>query len=177
MLLLTLDLDANSLAFFEAERRRYFPAELNVVPAHLMLFHKLPGEETPQIRRDLLRESGACRPMTLRVTGLRSLGRGVAYQVDCHDLLQLRTRLANLFATWLTPQDRQGYRPHITIQNKVSAEEAKRTMQILNSQFAPFESAGTGISLWRYLGGPWEFVECFSFTGLLPPNCDTGTRI
>ncbi len=177
MLLLTLDLDARSFAFFEAERRRYFPAELNIVPAHLMLFHNLPGWQMPQIRQDLLRESGACLPMTLRITGLRSLGRGVAYQVQCGALLQLHKRLAALFQSSLTPQDKQGYRPHITIQNKVSAEEAKRTMQILDSQFAPFESAGTGISLWRYLGGPWEFVECFSFTGTLPPNCDTGTRI
>ncbi len=180
MLLLTLDLDADSLAFFEAQRRRYFPSELNVVPAHLMLFHKLPGEEISFLRRELLREASACRTMTLRITGLRSLGRGVAYQVECAELILLHKRLAALFGAWLTPQDRQRYRPHITIQNKVSAEEAKLTLQFLQPEFVPFEAAGTGLALWRYLGGPWEFVERFPFNsdaGLIPPNCDTGTRM
>ena len=160
---MTLDLDANSLAFFEAERRRYIPSALNVVPAHLMLFHNLPGEQMPFLRRELSRQSAACQPMTLRITGLRSLGRGVAYQVDCHELIQLRTRLAKLFEIWLTPQDQQGYRPHITIQNKVSAEEAKVTLQALQAKFVPFEAAGMGVALWRYLGGPWEFVDRFPF--------------
>ncbi len=163
MLLLTLDLDENSQAFFESERRRYFPPELNVVPAHLMLFHNLPGEEMARIRHELSRASDACRPMTLRITRLRSLGRGVAYQVECGSLVLLRARLAALFHSWLSPQDQHGYRPHITIQNKVSTEEAKLTLQALQARFVPLEAVGTGLSLWSYLGGPWEFVARFPF--------------
>ena len=44
-LLVTLALDPAAFAFFDESRRRWFPADRNLVPAHLTLFHRLPGSE------------------------------------------------------------------------------------------------------------------------------------
>ena len=56
---------------------------------------------------------------------------------------------------WLTRQDRQPFRPHVTVQNKVTPAEARRTLAGLAAGFAPFEAVGTGLALWAYRGGPW----------------------
>jgi hypothetical protein len=33
----------------------------------------------------------------------------------------------------------------------------------LNADFAPFAATGEALMLWRYLGGPWELAEAYSF--------------
>ena len=69
----------------------------------------------------------ACRDrhaFAVAVTGLRSLGRGVAFALASPTWPGSAPDLARTWAPWLTPQDRQGYRPHITIQNKVAPDEA-----------------------------------------------------
>ncbi|GAB5376120.1 MAG: hypothetical protein AcusKO_25820 [Acuticoccus sp.] len=38
--ILTLQFDAESTAFFEHQRQIYFPADINMVPAHLTLFSR-----------------------------------------------------------------------------------------------------------------------------------------
>ena len=43
--LVTLGFDEATFTRLEELRRRYFPPERNVVPAHLSLFHRLPPEE------------------------------------------------------------------------------------------------------------------------------------
>jgi hypothetical protein len=48
-LILTLALDGEAFAFFDGLRRAHFPPERNVVPAHVTLFHALPGEQRPAI--------------------------------------------------------------------------------------------------------------------------------
>ena len=63
----------------------------------------------------------------------------------------------------LTPQDKAGWRPHITIQNKVAPEQARQLQAKLAASWTPFEALGEGLLLWRYLGGPWELVEEFRF--------------
>ena len=64
----------------------------------------------------------------VRVGGVRSLGRGTALRVEAPEAAAVRAALARAFAGWLTPQDRQGWRPHVTIQNKV-APDAARALQ------------------------------------------------
>ena len=44
-LILTLMLDAGTQAWLEALRRAHFPPGRNLVPAHVTLFHALPGAE------------------------------------------------------------------------------------------------------------------------------------
>jgi 2'-5' RNA ligase len=156
-LLVTLELAPPAQELFQSLRNRHFPPGRNVVPAHVSLFHALPGAEREAIVRRL-RAVTAPRP-AVRVEAPFPLGRGVGFRLHAPALLSLREALARDWAPWLTPQDRQGYRPHVTVQNKVSPEEARTTLQRLQQGFVPFSTEGAALRLWRYLGGPWEALE------------------
>lgn len=109
-----------------------------------------------------------CRTMrapTLEATGLRSLGRGVAIAFASPSLVQLRQGLATEWRDWLTPQDSAKISPHVTIQNKVAPDLARRTLHDLQAEFRPFAATAEGLNLWRYLGGPWEPLRRFRFAG------------
>jgi len=155
-IILTLALDEASAAFFHAQRQRYFPPARNIVPAHLTLFHHLPGGSEAQIEAALASLCANMQPLALEVSGLRFLGRGVAYEITSQGLTALRARCAALWADWLTPQDRQGFRPHVTVQNKEAPAKARALYEALREGFAPFPAEGRGLQLWRYLDGPWE---------------------
>jgi 2'-5' RNA ligase len=164
-LILTLALDAASTTRFEALRREHFPPGRNLVPAHLTLFHHLPGDHLADITPAI---AAACRehgPFAAEVTGLRFLGRGVAYAVESPELRVLRAGLAHAWAPWLTPQDRQPFRPHVTVQNKAAPAEARALLERLGAGLAPFPVRAEGLLLWRYLGGPWETAGRYPFAG------------
>ncbi|WP_310392251.1 2'-5' RNA ligase family protein [Hymenobacter sp.] len=158
-LILTLALDATAQAYFNALRRRHFP------PAHLTLFHHLPGAELAAVRELLGAHCRGQAPLPLQVTGLRSLGRGVAFTLENAGLRELHRRLQAAFAAHLTPQDQQKLQPHVTVQNKVDAAAARQLLADLRADFAPFEAVGTGLHLWAYRNGPWESLDEFSFGG------------
>ncbi len=162
-LILTLQIDERSFAFFDAQRQRSFPPDRNFIPAHLTLFHKLPGERLDTIRRDVEAAAAAQQPFRLDVTGLRSLGRGVAYTLASSDLASLRQGLAHKWDPWLGSQDRQKHQPHVTVQNKVEPSDAKVLLAELSEAFTPFQATALGLDLWWYRGGPWERAGSFLF--------------
>lgn len=162
-LIVTLALDAASFERFDGERRRWFPPALNRIPAHVTLFHRLPGDERTAVASDLETVAAEIAPFAVAATGLRKLGRGTAYVLRSADLDRVRASLASRWAAWLTAQDRQPFRPHVTIQNKAAPEEARALHDRLASDFRPFEVRAEGLLLWRYLGGPWEDEGRFSF--------------
>lgn len=164
-LILTLALDETSFFFFDGQRRRFFPKERNFIPAHVTLFHALPGEERDAIRRDLREACARTKPFPVDVTGLRFLGRGVAYTLHAPELAALRAQLATLWSAWLTPQDQQKHQPHVTVQNKVDPALARATLARLEETFTPLQATGEGLHLWWYRGGPWELVETVRFQG------------
>ena len=158
-LILTLRLDALSLAFFDAQRKLYFPPERNFLDAHLMLFHQLPYEPaTFDHFSDL-----SVAPFNMQVTGLMNLGAGVAYRIDSPDLRSLHRSLSSHFRDRLTPQDKQGFRPHITIMNKTTPEIARALIADLTLNFKSFTIQATGLDLWTYLNGPWRHERIFLF--------------
>jgi 2'-5' RNA ligase len=157
-------MDERSSAFFDGQRRRYFPPERNLIPAHLTLFHKLPAEHRDAVVDDILAATAAQPPFQVNVTGLRSLGRGVAYTLESSTLGAFRHGLAMKWALWLTLQDRQKHQPHVTIQNKVEPNAARSLLAGLTTSFAPFSVMAEGVSLWRYLGGSWEHMETFPYS-------------
>ena len=164
-LILTLTLDADSQAFFDAQRRRYFPAKINYLGAHLTLFHALPGDEYDAIVADLAAvAAGQPAFLPLQATGVKFMGRGVMYTLDNPSLPALHRRLQQQWAAWLTPQDKQGLRPHITVQNKVDPAVARALHEELAAGFQPFAAQGTGLALWAYKGGPWELRQQFAFS-------------
>ena len=99
----------------------------------------------------------------MRVTGVRSLGRGVALVLEGPELLAMRARLARRFEEDLSAQDRQGFRPHVVVQNKVSPEEAKVLLAQMSGGFEPWKVQAVGLGWWDYLGGPWELRQVLSF--------------
>jgi 2'-5' RNA ligase len=163
-LILTLTLDEASQAFFDAQRKKYFPPKINYLGAHLTLFHALPGHEEAAIG-DYLAEVAASQPaaLPLQVTGLKFMGRGVMYTLANPDLPALHRRLQQQWQPWLTAQDQQGLRPHITVQNKVDPAVARALLAELEASFQPFAAHGTGLALWAYRGGPWEQRRVFPF--------------
>ena len=163
-LILTLALHADDQARFERLRRLHFPPDRNMIPAHATLFHHLPGPEIEAIW-DAIKARCTMPPFPVTVSRLRFLGRGVAYALESPELAALRAGLAREWGGWLTPQDRQGYRPHVTIQNKASPEAARALHANLQAAFAPFTIRAEGLDLWRYLGGPWDLVSRHPFCG------------
>ncbi len=164
-LILTLALEAAAQARFDVLRTLHFPPALNYLPAHVTLFHALPGEQIDPIATALATECRRVAPQPVRATGLRSLGRGVAYTLESTALAHLRTRLAALWTPWLTPQDAQPWRPHLTIQNKVSPSEARDLLAAMQAAFTPFAFTAAGLTLSHYRNGPWEPAAQLPFTG------------
>ena len=162
-LVLTLQLDPVSAEHFNQLRQQYFPQARNFLSAHVTLFHHLPGDEESGITATLQEIKREYQSMDVRVSGLRVLGRGVAYHLESASLSSLRSRLARQWDPWLTRQDRGRFQPHITVQNKVDPDEARRTLAVLAASFTPHTIRGVGLDLWRYLGGPWEHAAEFLF--------------
>ena len=148
-LILTAAFAAPDQARFDRLREAHFPPDRNHIPAHLTLFHHLPGDDEAPCRAE--------------IPGLRSLGRGVAFDVRCPPLASLRAALGKLWHESLTAQDRQDWRPHVTVQNKVAPAEAAALLAAMRAEFAPFGVSVEGVHLWRYLGGPWEDLGTFAF--------------
>ena len=161
-LILTLLLEEAAQQRFDRLREQHFPRERNHLAAHVTLFHALPGEHLDAVRADLAEAAG--RPsFDVAVTGVRFLGRGVAYSLASDDVAALRSRLVASWQPWLTPQDRQKHAPHVTVQNKVQPAVARALHEQLLAGFVPWTVRARGLGLWRYLGGPWEPVAEFTF--------------
>ena len=165
-LILTLALDPAAQLFFNELRRQHFPPARNFLAAHLTLFHHLPGAEYAAITDQLAQLTAAEPPLQLTVSGLRFLGRGVAYALECPPLQAMHKQLQTLWQPQLTPQDQQKLNPHVTVQNKVDPAVARTLHQELAADFQPFEVAGTGLHLWAYRDGPWEELRTFAFGGI-----------
>lgn len=161
-LLVTLELDGDSFARLDGLRRRYFPPERNLIPAHVSLFHHLPAQEQAPVERQLAEAAARHPRMPLHFTGLRRLGGGMAVEVGAPELHLLHARLAEAFEPWLTRQDRQPFRPHVTVMNKAPPPEAARALAELQAAWQPWAGTGEALLLWRYLGGPWEPVQRFA---------------
>lgn len=161
-IILTLQFDERTARLFEDARRAHFPPALNKIPAHLTLFHALPGDDEARI---LAAVADAARrdPFPVAVDGLMPLGRGVAYRIASETLAGVRRALAVAFAEDLTRQDRERFRPHVTIQNKVTPETARATLTALSDGFRPFTATAEGLQLWWYRGGPWAPLAAVPF--------------
>ena len=161
-LIVTAELGASDFAWLDGERRRYFPPERNQLPAHLTMFHALAPSLEPDVRARLKLEAAAPPPRAI-VAGLINLGGGVAYRIVSDELDAIRESIAGHFHGSLTVQDAGGWRPHVTIQNKVPPAEARDLFNRLERDFTPRPLAIRGLALHRYLGGPWEALGRWPF--------------
>lgn len=162
-LVVTLRLDEAAQERFDALRRAHFPPERNHLQAHVTLFHALPGTLEDEVRADLERSAG--RPAyDVDVVRVRSLGRGVAYDLRSPELAAQRGGLARRWQPWLTPQDARSHAAHVTVQNKVPPERARALLRELEAGFGPYAVRAIGLALWRYRGGPWEPLATYRFS-------------
>jgi 2'-5' RNA ligase len=155
-------LDADSFAWLDGMRRAHFPAERNFLDAHLTLFHALPPSLEPELKGRLSSLTRG-RRLTAQVSGFVSLGRGVAVRIVSSELVALRGELAEAFHGLLTPQDAAPWRPHVTIQNKVTPAEARDLLARLSSALQPRRIEVVGLAAWWYRCGPWEPLARFPF--------------
>ena len=162
-LIVTAKFDPETFAILDDLRRAHFPPERNFIPAHLTLFHALPGDRLGDVIQTLRSVTARHPACTLAFPSLRSLGRGVALDVRAPALGAIRQRIGRDFDGELTAQDTGGFRPHVTIQNKVPPDVAKRLLSELSAGFVPWTGQATGVLLWRYLGGPWSLEAEFPF--------------
>jgi hypothetical protein len=161
-LIITAELGASDQARFDAQRARHFPPERNRLPAHLTMFHALPPSAELEVKRRLGELASQSPPRAI-AAGLMNLGGGVAFRIVSDDLERIRDSLTDDFRGLLSAQDAGGWRPHITVQNKVSAKEARRLLIELERDFAPGPVKISGLGLHRYLDGPWEPVAVYPF--------------
>jgi 2'-5' RNA ligase len=164
-LVLTATLPLPEQAWLDAWRRAYFPPERNHLAAHLTLFHALPGAEERSIAATLEARTARTPPSPARAERLRFLGRGVAVEIDAPELVALRSDLAAEWAGWLTHQDQQPLRPHVTVCNKVTPERARAVEHELTSRLQPRAFTVPGLALFAYDGGPWLPLRTFPFRG------------
>ena len=163
-LIVTAELAGEDFAWLDRLRRAHFPPERNHLRAHLTIFHALPPSAEAEARRALSLEASEAPPQA-SLEGLMNLGSGVAYRVVSPELEQIRSRLAAQFQGLLTAQDSAGWRPHVTVQNKVRSSAARALQSTLESDFRPRPLGIASLGLHRYLDGPWEQVALFPFRG------------
>jgi hypothetical protein len=149
-------------AWLDAQRTAHFPADRNVLPAHLTLFHHLPPSACDELLRLLKGEVRGMAPVA-RITGLISLGRGVAYRVASDGLEVIRDRIAAALKGQLTPQDNAPWRPHVTIQNKVPLHDARALHEALAPDFRRRPLTIAGLAAFYYRDGPWEPIADYRF--------------
>lgn len=135
-----------------------------MIPAHLSLFNQL-SPEIPGLIHDLRDACAGQSPIPGTFDGLRFLGKGVAYTLSAPRLNTFREDLKQRWNNWLEPQDLQRLSPHVTVQNKVDPQTARALHVHLSSTFEPIGTVIEGVSLWRYLDGPWEHLLDLHFYG------------
>jgi len=163
-LIVTAELGSEDLAWLDALRRRHYPPERNRVLAHLTMFHALAPSAEREIRARLADHSARPAPAA-RIAGLMDLGGGVAFRIVSDDLDAIRDQLAHDLHGLFGAQDSGGWRPHVTIQNKVAPKVARELLRSLERDFQPRLMSIAGLGLHRYLGGPWETLGVWKFRG------------
>jgi hypothetical protein len=174
-LIITAEIATPDLAWLDQLRRAHYPAECNLVPAHLTMFHALPPSAEAEVRSRLSRMAANPAPRAT-LEGLMDLGGGVAFRVVSPDLDWIRLELSEDLHGLIGAQDAGGWRPHITIrtnsfsrhsaiQNKVAPRDARALIAKLKRDFRRRPLAISGLGLHRYLGGPWEKLTVYPFRG------------
>ena len=163
-LIVTAELAEGDYSWLEGLRRTHYPPGRNQVPAHLTIFHALPPSAETELRARLGRIVRQAPP-SAKIAGLMDLGGGVAFRVVSAELDRIREELGDGLHGLLGAQDSGGWRPHVTIQNKVAPKVARALKESLERSFREQPLAISGLGLHRYLGGPWERLALYPFRG------------
>lgn len=160
-LVVTLKIDEPSQLFFNEKRIVFFPAHVNYVDAHITLFHKLPANNK-DIETELIAFAKHAS-FELRITDISLTETSVSYSITSTILQHLHIKMQLKFDRFLNRNDRKILKPHITIQNKVTAYKAQKTQALLLKDFKPFLVNAVGFTSWYYVKGYWAKKEDYFF--------------
>ncbi|MCM0001318.1 MAG: 2'-5' RNA ligase family protein [Erythrobacter sp.] len=167
--ILTAVLPRDLQAFAQGLRRAHYPPDKNYLHAHVTLFHAFAPSLLEELRDYLPRLAAEFAAPEGAVKGVMDLGKGTAIALEAPQLLALRGCIAEHFRGSLTAQDLHEPRPHITVQNKVTKEEARALQATLPQLLAPWIAKGRfafpALALHRYCGGPWEEIKTCALRG------------
>jgi hypothetical protein len=90
------------------------------------------------------------------------LGFGVAFRIRSPELDRLRTAARAAMGAF-SRQDSQPWRPHVTIQNNVTADAARQLHHALAREFELRPGSVMSLLVREYLGGPWKLVRRLPF--------------
>ncbi|KAI4155285.1 MAG: hypothetical protein LQ340_001092 [Diploschistes diacapsis] len=170
---LTLQTDRDLHEKMSALRMAHFPKALNVLDAHITIFHALPGSKLEQIEADIQKIAEDTFRYKISTAKPFQLSRGIAIHLyqGKGDTRHLRKRFRNLeWFQLLSEQDRKDvFEPHFTIKNKVadrklrkkSLEEVNKTLEAEES--GCFRGVATGLRLWLYREDGWTSRAEWSF--------------
>ena len=164
-IIITAEMGKADQAWANGLRRAHYPADRNMVDAHITLFHHLPPSHIAEVKARLAALAAECPVPKARLSDLMNLGGGVAFRVESPELLSIRDALAEAFRGLLIPQDQARPRLHITVQNKVEPAVAKALYDALSSNFQPRSLAINGLAAYYYRGGPWAQIGRWAFRG------------
>ena len=164
-LIVTAELGTADLAWLDGLRRLHYPPDRNRLPAHLTMFHAVPPMLEGELRHRLAALAAELPPPRATVAGLMDLGAGVAFRIVSDELDAVRAEIADALRGSLTQQDAHGWRPHVTIQNKVPPKEARSLVAELECGFAPRPLTISGLAFHHYEGGPWRLGQRYAFRG------------
>jgi hypothetical protein len=153
--ILTAEMDDDSFAWLNGLRQAHFPEERNFLPAHLTLFHRMSSEQIVRLGSIEVPRT----PIELCFDRIVFLGSGVAIRIRSAELERLRNTAQAGMGGELSRQDRQPWKPHVTVQNKVPVETARQLQRMLEHGFAERVGVVTGLLVWEYLGGPWTLAK------------------
>jgi len=163
--IVTAELPRDLFAWADQLRRVHYPPERNRLEAHVTLFHSFAPSLREELRTYLPRIAGEYASPEARITGLMDLGTGTAFAIRSAGMLAIRETIAEHFHGALTAQDRHEPRLHITIQNKVTRDEAQALQHELAKTLDERDFAFTGLGLHLYRNGPWEALGRWPFRG------------
>lgn len=162
-LIVTAKMDAETQKFFDDLRQKHFPPERNFLSAHITLFHHLSAEIISEIEEFLTQIASEQKTFAINFPTARFLGKGTAIEIESPELIDLHKKLAAHWRDVLTNQDKQKFKPHITIQNKVAPDKAKILFEEIKNSWKAKKGNIAGLQLWHYRNGPWESAREFNF--------------
>ncbi len=158
--ILSVLMDEKTQQYLNQWREQYFPESINYLQAHITLFHKLDLEKFESM------DELPAQPknnLELNFDKVYFLGKGFAIEALCPPLLEFHHRFQKLYFSELSKQDQQKKKLHVTLQNKVSPDKAKKDFEDFKVKFQGFRGEAIGLSLHHYQGGPWQKVKDFMF--------------
>lgn len=151
------------LGWADCLRRAHYPPERNRLPAHVTLFHGLPPSAEGEVHARLKSIAATTPPVEAKITGVMDLGGGTALKVESTGVVAIHAELAEQLHGIVQQQDLRPLQLHITLQNKVPEQEARKLQAQLAGQRIDRSFRFTGLSTHRWDGDLWQFERSWPF--------------